>query len=75
MSRALRRHHRERVIAKRAAAADAVYGGRQRFVQPEGALADNQYWLGCNRAGCRCCHPHKHGWEPKLKPKERAQDV
>jgi len=58
-TRAWRRHHRARVIASRVRTADRYYGSRQEFVHPPGALTDNQYWLGCNRARCGMCHPSK----------------
>jgi hypothetical protein len=59
--RALRRHHRERVIRKRerVARATAVIPGDYQGKHPRGALADNQYWCGCNTPNCGLCHPWK----------------
>jgi hypothetical protein len=59
MSRVLRRHHRARVIRNRANAAIQVWGEDWPHHWPIGALADNQYWMGCNRARCGLCHPWK----------------
>lgn len=67
-TRAWRRHHRARVIARRYKAARSIHavGGwgldqwRYHFErQPAGQLATAQYWLGCNTPNCGLCHPSK----------------
>lgn len=64
-NRSIRRHHRERLINKRSREAINVSGSREAinaFVMKEagkyhkGALADNQYWLGCNKPDCGLCN-------------------
>jgi len=65
MSRALRRHHRARVIANRVAEARRVESAswRQPLLWPEqwpvGRHAHSQAVLGCGRPRCGICHPSK----------------
>lgn len=61
VTRAERRHHRERVIRnrERSAKATSIILGDYEGKHPRGALADAQYWVGCNRPNCGLCHPCK----------------
>lgn len=79
MSRALRRHHRERIIAKRYRVAslqlsatwhDFHYWHDRR---PLGKLARTQAWLGCGRARCGLCHPSKR-WHTSADRMRADQD-
>ncbi len=71
--RALRRHHRDRVIAKRLATVRAMDLGRwSKFPRPTGQLADAQSWLGCNRPRCGVCHPGKR---PGYADRQRAREA
>jgi hypothetical protein len=64
-SRAHRRHQRHRVINKRIRQYERVVhpltqdNWDMALHIPTGVLADEQAWLGCRRAKCRLCHPHK----------------
>lgn len=67
MSRALRRHHRARVIAHRFEIASAYYGAWRKMdgaadwlaERRRGELADTQAWIGCGKPRCFVCHPDK----------------
>lgn len=73
--RALRRHHRARLIIQRARLARAMQlTGSSSIARPEGSLTDGQYWLGCNRAKCGLCHPHKrYGYADRQRARETWQ--
>jgi len=67
-TRARRRYHRDRVVAKRAAEA------RRLGAEPApvlGRLDDEQRYLGCHRARCGVCHPDKR-WGGERTRGERA---
>jgi hypothetical protein len=60
-SRARRRYHRDRIVAKRAAQAVrlAALVGYPESAPVLGRLDNEQYYLGCHRTRCGICHPAK----------------
>jgi hypothetical protein len=58
-SAALRRFHRDRVIAKRIKLAREIAHVDLAEIVP-GRLDDQQYYIGCIRPRCRVCHPEKN---------------
>jgi hypothetical protein len=59
-SRAYRRFHTDRVIAKRVRQARLFAWWQDPGWEPErGRLANDQSYLGCHTPGCCLCRPHK----------------
>lgn len=56
-SRALQRHHRERVINNRLAIIRTAYGGRYGLTRGPGVL-DKDHLTDCSCCGCK---PHRYG--------------
>ena len=69
-SAARRRFHRDRMIAKRLAQARKLS-----WIDPaefqRGRLANEQWYLGCHRAGCAICHTGKDGPNAERQHAER----
>lgn len=72
-SRARRRYHRDRIVAKRAAQAKRL----AEWLSPDhgpslGRLEDEQWYLGCHRPRCGVCHPQKRWSSGDRQREERA---
>jgi len=59
-SRAYRRFHTDRVVAKRVAQAKREAWFKSPHWEPtRGRVEDEQWYLGCHRPRCGICHPEK----------------
>lgn len=59
-SRAFRRFHTDRVVAKRVAQAKREAWFKSSQWEPtRGRVEDEQWYLGCHRPRCGICHPEK----------------
>jgi hypothetical protein len=70
-SAARRRFHRDHVIANRFRQAERL-SPTDPADYVRGRLANHQHYLGCHRARCGICHPHKRWPNSDRQRAERA---